>query len=941
MKKTSLCFAAVFAVLFGFFVASCSGGADSPNLTLYMQPSGGSSDSGGGTQSPTPTPTPPAEYNVTYVITNGSDDMTGESRSSGKYTAQSELTIPQKEGFVFKGWYSDQAQTQAVTSFAGLTGDVTLYGHWAGTLYTVVIEGIDGATLAEGSAAVAGFSTEDTTLSLPAYTKRFYDFAGLYLDSEFNGTAVTQIDKDSAEAGATLTLYAKWTLIEYNVTYVITNGSDDMTSELRTSGKYSGKSELTLPQKEGFQFKGWYLDSEQKQVAPNFSELTGDLVLYGHWAGTLYTVKIEGVDGATLAEGSVDVTAYTSEDMELSLPVYVRRYYNFEGLYLRNDFTGTAITKINRNSADLGSALTVYAKWTEKVYKVKYDLLFESGVTNPNTVTTISASNMPINLNEPTYFDHNYKFAGWYTEYRVGRYTNKISTLSIDNVLEGEEAITLYAKWTRYTEENQTDSVVISTSMETLAEDFESLSKVASRIMTFYLVVKDKRISSSDFMRAVESRNCFITGRDLFYFDFSAATEQFELPLSFFRFKWNNKWFGWNCFGVTLPECSSFVSIPEQVFEGCEGFLKVVIPTQITKVCKHAFKDCGDKINLYYNSTISDFRKVNIDDSAKNEILNGGLYVRNDDNNEWKKIRRVCFDGSSGVWKDNFANEEFFFESDVVTLPTSDNITKQGYDFGGWYESSLYEGGAVSSIPSKNNVVLYAKWIPRTNIAYIVKHWFENADDDEYTLAISTDKKRGTAGELTAATIRDPGENYTAQPIDQEIIAGDGSTVVNVYYKRKLVTYILSLEGGTLDCESGIVMRVGKKGQRVNINNPQRSDAVFLGWKTSSGILCNLPSIYENDATYTAVWSLNEVSIGITVDPLSDISVTKSQSGNILTFIAEDCDSYSWTLDGAAKGSARACSIDTSTLLNGTYTLILEAKKGGRWFSYAAQIKVN
>ena len=107
MKKTSLCFAAVFAVLFGFFVASCSSSADSPNLALFTQSSGGgSSGSGGGTQTtPTPTPTPPAEYNVTYVITNGSDDMTGESRSSGKYTAQSELAIPQKEGFVFKGWY--------------------------------------------------------------------------------------------------------------------------------------------------------------------------------------------------------------------------------------------------------------------------------------------------------------------------------------------------------------------------------------------------------------------------------------------------------------------------------------------------------------------------------------------------------------------------------------------------------------------------------------------------------------------------------------------------------------------------------------------------------------------------------------------------------------------------------------------------------------------
>ena len=283
MKKTSLCFAAVFAVLFGFFVASCSGGADSPNLTLYMQPSGGSSDSGGGTQ--TPTPTPPAEYNVTYVITNGSDDMTGESRSSGKYTAQSELTIPQKEGFQFKGWNSDQEQTQAVASFAGLTGDVTLYGHWAGTLYTVVIEGIDGGSR--------------SSPMLPGY-------------------------KD------------EW--------------------EWRFTDTFSCQ----------------------------------------------YTIRAQ--------------IEFSIEDTTIELPIYSKRYYSFKGLYLDSEFNGTAVTQIDKSSAAPGSTLTLYVKWTEKVYKFNYDLLFDSGVTNPNENFEITISSEPKILKEPTHIDSNYKFGGWYVQ---------------------------------------------------------------------------------------------------------------------------------------------------------------------------------------------------------------------------------------------------------------------------------------------------------------------------------------------------------------------------------------------------------------------------------------------------------------------------------------------------------------------------------------------
>ena len=293
MKKSFICFAAILAIFVGIFVVSCSSSADSPAPVIFTQPGGGGTqtDSGGGTE-PTPTtPTPPAEYNVTYIITNGSDDMTGELRTSGKYTVQSELTIPQKEGFVFKGWYSDQDQTQAVTSFAGLTGDVVLYGHWAGTIYTVVIEGIDGGSRSSPMIsgykdewvwrhsdtfsgqytirARLGFSTEDTTIELPTYGKKYYNFKGLYLDSEFNGTAVTQIDKSSAAPGSTLTLYIKWTekVYKFNYDLLFDNGvtNPNENFEITVSSEPKILKEPTHIDS-NYKFGGWYVrDSNLSQ----------------------------------------------------------------------------------------------------------------------------------------------------------------------------------------------------------------------------------------------------------------------------------------------------------------------------------------------------------------------------------------------------------------------------------------------------------------------------------------------------------------------------------------------------------------------------------------------------------------------------------------------------------------------------------------------------
>ena len=793
MKKSFLCLAAVFAVLFGVFVASCSSSADSPNLALFTQSSGGgSSGSGGGTQTtPTPTPTPPAEWNVTYVITNGSDDMTSESRTSGKYTAQSELAIPQKEGFQFKGWYSDQEQTQAVASFAGLTGDVTLYGHWAGTLYTVVIEGIDGATLAEGSLAVTGFSTEDTTLSLPAYTKRFYDFAGLYLDSEFNGTAVTQIDKDSAESGATLTLHAKW---------------------------------------------------------------------------------------------------------------------------------------------------------TEKVYTVNYDLLFDSGVTNPNS-STVTASTGGA-LAAPTYTDIDFVFAGWFANYSGGTYSNQVTELPVDGVAGYDNSITLHAKWTHATPWTPSGATVRVTTMQTVANDIAALTLEGEE---FYLLVTDTSINRWQNGSVNAALKANITTD--FYFDFSAATTLFELTGSFFNRCENFT-------GITLPDSFNssdygfigtklkFIKLPDQVtlipfraFADCVELETIYLSKNLLEIRAGAFSNCSKIKETYYNSTYEDLKK-NLYDYFSD--LRGNVYVLEE--GRWIRVYKIDYDlyftGFCGKWANDYKPQKMFIESENVILPTAENVYRAGYDFGGWYDNNRYTGTAYTEVPvgTTNNGKYWAKWTPRNDTPYKVLHYQENLDDSDYTL-YETENFTGTTGASVTPTAKDyPG--FSAEPVSRQNINEDGKTEMKIYYKRKTVTLTLDFAGGTLDGQTGTLEKIGKTGASVpTLSNPQRANYTFMGWNTNGGAL---PSVYEEDATYTAVWLLNEVrGIDISVDPLSDISVTKSQSGNTVTFTAQECDSYSWALDGAAKGSARTCSIDTSTLLKGTYTLTLEAKKDGRWFSYTAQIKVN
>ena len=136
--------------------------------------------------------------------------------------------------------------------------------------------------------------------------------------------------------------------------------------------------------------------------------------------------------------------------------------------------------------------------------------------------------------------------------------------------------------------------------------------------------------------------------------------------------------------------------------------------------------------------------------------------------------------------------------------------------------------------------------------------------------------------------------------------------------------------------ESGQVERSGKWGQTVIAGVPERQGYVFAGWNIEGG---ELPATYASNETYTALWTAVK-GITISVDA-ADLSVIKSINGSTVTFSAEECDFYSWLLDGTEISASQTCSIDTKDLIKGTYTLSMEAQKGGRWYSYYAQIKVG
>ena len=123
--------------------------------------------------------------------------------------------------------------------------------------------------------------------------------------------------------------------------------------------------------------------------------------------------------------------------------------------------------------------------------------------------------------------------------------------------------------------------------------------------------------------------------------------------------------------------------------------------------------------------------------------------------------------------------------------------TKDGYDFDGWYTEPEFTN-KVEQLPEKmvaGTTTYYAKWTARDDTKYTVEHYLQNLDDEEYTLdEDATETKTGTTGAQTQAVAKDY-TGFKAQEFEQETIAGNGTTVVKIYYNRNSYKVTYEYEG--------------------------------------------------------------------------------------------------------------------------------------------------
>ena len=147
----------------------------------------------------------------------------------------------------------------------------------------------------------AGYEEGDTFEFLPA-TRKGYLFRGWFLDSDFK-TEIKGVEGCKGE----LTVYAKWEIETYHITYVLNGGTNDKDNP----ATYTVEESVTFknPIQEGFKFEGWYTNPDDaKSLIKSISKgSTGDKTVYAKWSGIEADAPVASIESGTAVRAGTKV----------------------------------------------------------------------------------------------------------------------------------------------------------------------------------------------------------------------------------------------------------------------------------------------------------------------------------------------------------------------------------------------------------------------------------------------------------------------------------------------------------------------------------------------------------------------------------------------------------------------------------------------------------
>ena len=335
---------------------------------------------------------------------------------------------PTRTGYTFGGWSPALPETMpdANCAFTAL---------WTPIQYRVSYDANGGA----GSMGSLNLTYGQMAFLMSnAFARQGHSFAGWNTAADGSGTAYQDgqsVSSLTAENGATVTLYAQWTVNQYTMTFD-SNGGSAVAPIVQDYG--TALTAPADPTRTGYRFYMWFPTLPGTIPAENrkFEAL---------WAANSYMLTFDS-NGGTGEAMSYRLLKYDQTE-PLPANTYTRTGYAFAGWNTKADGSGTAYQdgqEVVNLTAENGANVKLYAQWRPITYAVHFEPgIPVNGEMADQTLTYDQAANLTANGFSTTIGD----FVSWNTE-PDGYGTEYADGQAIQNLTANDGAvITLYAQW--------------------------------------------------------------------------------------------------------------------------------------------------------------------------------------------------------------------------------------------------------------------------------------------------------------------------------------------------------------------------------------------------------------------------------------------------------------------------------------------------------------